>query len=103
MTSFQHTPTKKRRKDRETTQLVQSDAEVEFIRGQMKIDGTDFHPKVVPPKPTDILDISHQQLDQVLKLSMVSGGKEMIAGNIFFGCTAPSCKPRADKKFLPKA
>ena len=59
--------------------------EIEYVKGAMCINSTPYRKLVSPPKPTDLLDLSVEELDNILKLPTLRGPEITKNGNSFIG------------------
>ena len=50
-------------------------SEIQISANHMFVDGAQQDPKVIPPGPEDILDLSEQDLDEILRIKIPSGPK----------------------------
>ena len=73
---------------RQQIDKLQSPPEVAYIRGVMHIQGAIYKSKVLTPTPKDLVDMSAQELKQVLKLPIKSSGSITQERSIFAGYTA---------------
>ena len=61
------------------------DTEMEYVKGKLHIDGSPYSPPIVPPKPHDIVDMSVEQLDEILAVKLLPTAKIEEQGNVFIG------------------
>ena len=62
-----------------------SKVEITYENGQLQVDGQKFMPKIVPPSPQKLLDISTEKLKEILNIPICKGPQIEKEGNVFIG------------------
>ena len=62
---------------------------MEFVRGNLQIQGSTYKKRVLPPTPNELINITPSDLSYIMSLSIGQGDNIMQDGNIFKGYTAP--------------
>ena len=81
----------KRKRDKDifaTNDALENPLEIGYTRGRLVIAGSPFKQRVETPSPADLVDISADELNRILKLNLTHGGKVSQDNSDFTGYTA---------------
>ena len=82
----------KRRKEREVVAEVKSRKDVkistEYTKKGLKVGGQLYRKKVVSPKPGDLLDLTSEELEEILALEVDKGQRKVIEDSVFLAYAA---------------
>ena len=77
-------PNEKRKKDKDLAQLAREQGrQVSYIKGTIALNGVPYFKPILPPTPKELIDVSPEQLDAVLKMKTIRG-EEMERSNSTF-------------------
>ena len=80
----------KRRRERDITSIVKetTNEPVEYTKTGLKIGKTVYRKKVVAPAPTDLLDLSPEELNQILEMKINRGAPMRVEDSVFIAYSA---------------
>ena len=67
---------------------LEAPKEVKFVKGKLTIQGQVYQQRISPPTPAQIVDLSPQELDEILKMELEHGGTVTEQQSVFDGYTA---------------
>ena len=87
------TTQEKRRRERQIKKDLESNEEtknltVEYTRAGLTIEGKPYRKMVSPPTPKEMVSLTVEELEEVLKMKTIKGGEEALEGSRFAACAA---------------